>query len=222
MTTTAATKTVAEQTAAVTAGFANAPSAIREVLLQGKSEHIASFDSSKVPTAGTDLPSFELTNASNQPVTLESILSSADKGLLIVFYRGGWCPFCNIELRTLQAHLSEFTALGVKLVAVTPELPDSSLSTAEKNGLQFEVLTDKGNVYASKLGISWKMPDYMRETFGKMGHDLIKTNGDDTFTVPVPTTILVDKKGQIRNVFVDPDYTQRLEPTTALEWAKAL
>jgi peroxiredoxin len=101
-------------------------------------------------------------------------------------------------------------------------LPDTSLSTTEKHELKFPVLSDVGNGFARKLGIVWQQPDTLRSVFDNFGHNLSGRNGDDSFEVPIPTTLLVDKAGIVRNIFVDPDYTNRLDPEVALEWAKAL
>lgn len=140
----------------------------------------------------------------------------------ITFYRGSWCPFCNIALHHLQARIDEFAAQGVTLVAISPELPDTSLTTTEKLELKFPVLSDVGNGFAHKLGIVWKQPDTLRPVFEKFGHNLPARTGNDSFEVPVPTTLLVDKDGIVRNAFVEPNYTQRLDPEVALGWAKAL
>lgn len=140
----------------------------------------------------------------------------------ITFYRGTWCPFCNLALAHLQKHLAEFEAKGVTLVAISPELPDTSLSESEKRGLKFPVLSDAGNAYARKLGIVWKQPDSLRPVFDSFGHNLPKRNGDDSLEVPIPTTLLVDGKGVVRNAFIEADYTKRLEPAVALEWVNKL
>jgi peroxiredoxin len=146
----------------------------------------------------------------------------ANGPLLITFYRGSWCPFCNLELNALQKQLDEFKARGVTLVAISPELPDTALSTIEKNDLKFQVLSDVGQKFARQLGIVWKMPDNLRPVFEKIGHDLVKRNGDDSFEVPIPATLLVDRKGVVRNAYIEPDYTKRAEPETLLEWINAL
>ena len=108
------------------------------------------------------------------------------------------------------------------LVAISPELPDTSLSETEKRGLTFPVLSDISNGFARKLGIVWKQPDTLRPVFGMFGNDLAKRNGDDSYEVPVPTTLLVDSKGIVRNAYIEPDYTKRLAPEDALAWVNAL
>ncbi|ORY16369.1 thioredoxin-like protein [Clohesyomyces aquaticus] len=198
----------------------NAPEQVRNPINRSREEVIASYDSSKSPKPGSKLPSFKLTNALGSEVSSDDIIAQGP--VLITFYRGSWCPFCNIALRGLQKVLPEFEVKGVQLVAISPELPDTSLNTVEKNTLRFEVLSDVGNKFARELGIVWSMPEYLRPIFGNFGHDLAQRNGDDSFEVPLPASILVDKEGTIRNVFLDPDYTRRLEPATALQWVEAL
>jgi len=92
----------------------------------------------------------------------------------------------------------------------------------EKHELKFPVLTDLKSKYAKELGITWKQPEVMMEVFNNFGNDLDKRNGDDSHLLPVPATLLVDREGVVRNLFIDPDYTKRLEPATALEWIDAL
>ncbi|KAG0646465.1 hypothetical protein D0Z07_7515 [Hyphodiscus hymeniophilus] len=169
---------------------------------------------------GDTLPTFSLPNALGKEISSKDLLSNGP--LLITFYRGAWCPFCEISLHSLQKHLAEFKAKGVTLVAITPELPDNALSTKEKNELQFEVLSDVGNVYATKLGLLFQQPEEMRGVLGMFGTDLKKYNGDDSFALPVPATLLVDKEGKVRNAYVEPDWTQRMETTEALKWVDEL
>lgn len=198
----------------------NVPEEVRNPITRSREEVQSSYDWSKAPKSGSKLPSFRLTNASGSEISSDELLAKGP--ILITFYRGSWCPFCNIALRGLQKLLPEFEAKNVKLVAISPELPDNSLSTVAKNELQFQVLSDVGNKFARELGIVWAMPEYLRSPFKNFGNDLVKRNGDDSFEVPIPATLLVDKEGTIRNVFLEPDYTRRLEPATALEWANAL
>jgi len=198
----------------------NAPPATVEVITAATTNFRSSFNPSSTIQAGDPLPAFHLSNALGQPVHSADLLAHGP--LLISFYRGEWCPFCNLELRALQQNLDRFTARGVTLVAISPELPNQSLSTTEKHDLKFPVLSDVGNRLARELGIVFAQPESMRPVFRALGHDLRARNGDDSFEVPVPATLLVDREGVVRNVFVDADYTKRLEPETALEWVDAL
>ncbi|MCJ1395739.1 hypothetical protein MMC18_008625 [Xylographa bjoerkii] len=196
------------------------PPAAIEVLNTANSNFYASFNPASAIQVGDQLPEFQLSNAFGQQVHSADLLAQGP--LLISFYRGEWCPFCNLELRALQNNLDKFTAKGVTLVAISPELPNQSLSTTEKHDLKFPVLSDVGNKLARKLGIIFAQPDSLRPLFQAFGHDLKARNGDDSFEVPVPATLLVDRRGVVRNALVDADYTKRLEPETALEWVDAL
>lgn len=200
--------------------YGQAPPEVAGPVNASRAEIEATFDRTKVPQPGDTLPDFALVAAGGKTVTRDELL--AESAILITFYRGNWCPFCNIALRGLQKHLSEFTAKGVRLVAISAELPDHSLSTKEKNELDFEVLSDVDNKYADKLGVLWKMPSNLKDLFGGFGTLLEVRHGNDRFEVPVPISLLVDKKGIVRNTFVEPDYTKRLEPSTAVEWVNAL
>ncbi|KAF2110959.1 thioredoxin-like protein [Lophiotrema nucula] len=213
--------TLASQTAQVSATFSRtAPQPIQDVITTNLQNHISTFDTSSVLKPGSILPPFTLPNATGQ------IISSADllaKGpILVTFYRGHWCPFCSLALRSLQQILPTLHERGVQLVAISPELPDTSLSTSEKNALTFPVLSDVENAYARELGLVWKMDDSLRPIFEKLGHDLVKGNGDDSFEVPVPATVLVGGDGVVRKRFVEADYRVRVEPGVVLEWVDEL
>ncbi|KAI0836888.1 AhpC-TSA-domain-containing protein [Hypoxylon sp. FL0890] len=209
-----------DQLEAVITSFANAPGEIRDPINKARTDFAKTFDVSGAIQPGQKLPEFQLPDSLNKTVSSSDLLSKGP--LLITFYRGGWCPFCNLALHALQTKLPEIKAKGVTLVAITPELPDTSLTTAEKQGLEYPVLSDVGNKYARQLGIIFKQPDTLRPIFEKIGNDLAKFNGDDSFEVPVPATLLVDRDGIVRRTFVEPDYSKRLEPSVALEWIDSL
>lgn len=213
--------TLASQLSAVAEGVSqNAPAPVASSIEESITDLKATFDKSSTIQVGASLPAFKLPNALGNEVTSESLLAKGP--VLITFYRGDWCPYCNLALRSLQLHLDEFHAKGVTMVAISPELPNTSLSTTEKNELKFEVLSDVGNKFARQLGIVWDQPKSLESVFEAFQVDLKARNGDDSMAVPIPTTILVDTKGVVRNVHIDPDYRQRLETTTALAWADAL
>jgi peroxiredoxin len=198
----------------------NAPIQITQNINTVNADFEAGFKNQTTIKVGDKLPSFVLSNALGKEVTREELLQNGP--LLITFYRGEWCPFCNLALRALQLHLDKFQAKGVTLVAISPELPNNSLSTTEKNELKFLVLSDVGNEFARELGIIFPMPDSLRPTFKAFGHDLVVRNGDDSFEVPVPASLLVDKNGIVRKTYINPKYWERLEPSAALEWIEAL
>lgn len=200
----------------------NVPKPISSIILKATDDHKASFDTTKAIKPGATLPSFTLSNAVEKQVSSSDLLAKAEKGLLITFYRGEWCPYCNIALSYLQKNLPEFEKRGVQVIAISPELPNTSITTAEKHALKFEVLSDAGNVLARQLGIVWKQFDELKDVSDAMGVDQEARNGDNSRELPVPTTLLVDKSGLVRNVHLDPDWSKRLEPSIALEWADKL
>lgn len=165
--------------------------------------------------AGDRAPAFELDNHLGERRTLSALL--ADGPLVLSFYRGGWCPYCNLELQALQAALPQIQAAGAQLVAVSPELPDKSLSTRERNELAFEVLHDAGNRVAASFGLVFTLAEELRPIYDSFGLDLPDYNGDDSFTLPMPATYVIGRDAGIHYAFVDADYTKRLEPALVLD-----
>lgn len=165
--------------------------------------------------AGDSLPDAALTGANGEDVSISSLL--ADGPLIINFYRGGWCPYCNFELKAYQDILTDITAAGAQLVAVTPQKPDDSLNVIEKNELQFPVLTDNGNGFASALGITFELTPELKELYGNFGLDLPNLNPGSGWSLPIPATYVVGADGTILLAHVERDYTTRLEPADALK-----
>jgi peroxiredoxin len=140
-----------------------------------------------------------------------------DRLSVLVFYRGAWCPYCNITLNTYEAELvPELTGRGVGLVAISPQTPDGSLSTLEKNELTFTVLSDPGNQVAKVAGILTAPSDEARAAQLQLGLDLAAVNADGTTGLPMPTAMIVGADRVIRWIDVHPDYTTRSEPEQIL------
>ncbi|MDX1581514.1 MAG: peroxiredoxin-like family protein [Alphaproteobacteria bacterium] len=193
------------------AGLARVPDEVRETLLKGNAEMIEWGLEKNALKTGDQVPDFELPNATGEKRRLSDLLAKGP--VVISFYRGGWCPYCNLELKALQEKLPEITDLGASLVAVSPELPDNSLSTAEKNALSFDVLSDSGNEVARQFGLVFELPAVLKPLYEKMGLDLEKANGDDSFTLPIPATYVIDTDRTILGAYVDADYSKRMEPS---------
>ena len=168
----------------------------------------------RFPAAG------HLLDQSGRPFDLAALI--AQKPVIAFFYRGGWCPYCNIELRAYQAQLGAIRAAGAELVAVTPELPDHSMTTAEKNGLAFTVASDVGGALADALGIRFELSDAVRPFYEKAGHALPTRNGDGVWALPIPATFVVERGGRIAAAFIEPDYRKRLDPMDALAALRGL
>ena len=105
---------------------------------------------------GDTIPDFALPNATGQTVNIRDLLAQGP--VVIAFYRGGWCPYCNLELKALQNALASIQETGATLVAISPETPDNSLTTQEKNALTFPVLSDVDNQVARQFGLVFKLP----------------------------------------------------------------
>ncbi|KAL7936498.1 thioredoxin-like protein [Trichoderma chlorosporum] len=215
-----ATSLNAELQSAAQAMAAQMPDAVKTTISNAKTSVEKQFDPKATIQPGEKLPDFILSDARGKPVSSVDLLAKGP--LLVMFYRGGWCPFCNLTLRTFQQRLPDFQARGVTMVAITPERPDASLTTAEKNELAFPVLTDDGLEYARKLNIVWKQPEDLMSTLKGFGADLEKRHGNDSHDMVVPTVLLVDGKGVVRNVFAEADWMKRLEPQEAVNWMDAL
>jgi len=159
---------------------------------------------------GDELGAFTLDDATDTRVSLDRIIE--DGPAVIVFYRGGWCPYCNLALRTYQEELlprlDEFNA---RLVAISPQSPDESLSTAEKAGLEFTVLSDPGARVAQRIGIAFQQADDVIAAQAALGLDLAAVNAEGATRLPRPTVLVVDRDRIVRFVDVQPDYTARTE-----------
>ncbi|KAI1327909.1 AhpC-TSA-domain-containing protein [Xylariaceae sp. FL0255] len=209
----------ADALAEFTQKSANFPEEVTKALNDGHGKFMSTFDPSKTVQVGDKLPAFSMSDATGKTVTSSDLLAKGP--LLITFYRGEWCPFCNVAVAFLQKHLPEFEAKGVTLVAISPELPNNNMTMTEKHDLKFPVLTDLHNTLAKELGILYQS-DYAKDFHSNLGIDLNKRNGEGTWEMPIPTSLLVDKAGVIRNTWIDPNFRNRLDPKVALEWVDAL
>ncbi|OZC04371.1 peroxiredoxin-like family protein [Rubricoccus marinus] len=171
-------------------------------------------------TVGDSAPTFSLPNASGETVALSDVLASGP--VILTFYRGGWCPYCNLELRAYQALLPEIEAAGATLVAVSPQTPDASLTTQEKKDLTFTVLSDEGNAVARQFGLVHTLPADLVAAYDQFGLDVAGSNGDASGDLPLPATYVIDPDGTIRYAFVDADYTKRAEPSEVLASLQAV
>lgn len=163
---------------------------------------------------GDTFPDATLFDANGKTVSMRDLTKAGP--LFISFYRGGWCPYCNLELKAYQDVLGEITSLGGQLIAVSPEKPDNSLTTSEKNALSFPVLTDTGNKLAKAIGIAFELPISLQNLFSGFGMNLPDLNSETGWALPIPATFVVDHGGKIVLADVDTHYTRRLEPAEAI------
>ena len=169
---------------------------------------------------GDVAPDFTLPNTAGDPVSLQETLRRGP--VVLSFYRGGWCPFCNLELHALQARLPEIRALGATLIGISPETPDKAMAAIDEHQLEFEVLSDIGNETARQYGLLFTVYEEMRPLYLKWGLDVPASNGDYSWELPVPATYIIDRNGVVAAAHVDKDYTKRMEPDTVLATLQAL
>ncbi|WP_240339593.1 peroxiredoxin-like family protein [Flavobacterium arcticum] len=168
---------------------------------------------------GDTAMNFTLKNASNEEVNLYDEL---EKGpVVLMWYRGGWCPYCNLTLQYMQQSLPEFKEQGANLLALTPELPDSSISTKEKNELEFQVLSDIDNKVAKEYKVVYKLTDDVAKSY-ENSFELSKYNGNDDAELPLAATYVIGKDKVIKYAFLDAEYRNRAEPKDIIAALKKL
>lgn len=169
---------------------------------------------------GDSAPMFELPDAFENTVRLADLLESGPA--IVSFYRGSWCPFCNLELQALQRELDAVQASGATLVAISPNKPDVAVEVVEKHGLTYPVLSDHENRVAKEFGIVYEMEPGMVAYYEGIGRDVAGLNDSERWELPVPATYVVDQAGVIRFAFVDLNHRVRAEPSEVVAVAASL
>jgi len=207
------TQRVAEMRAELAA---QVPNPAREVFARERAELAAGGIPAGVAPAGTVLPDAELLDVHGAATTLSAAVG--DGTSVLVFYRGSWCPYCNIALSVYQTELlPRLTERGVALIAISPERPDGSLTMQQKNSLGFTVVSDPGNTIAGRLGIVMRHSDESTRATLQLGFDLTSANADGTGDLPMPATVIVDAGRTVRWIDVHPDYGTRTEPRQVID-----
>jgi len=163
---------------------------------------------------GANAPAFTLPDARGGELALADLLTQGP--VVLVFYRGAWCPYCNLQLAAFQSALAEIRAAGAELVAVSPQTPDQSLALAEQRALAFPVLSDAGNRVARAYGLVFRSSEAATATMHELGVELSGFNGDDTNTLPAASTFVIGQDGRIRFASVSGDYRWRVGPEEIL------
>ena len=165
---------------------------------------------------GEKAPSFELPNSQGKAMALADLLAKG--ALVLTFYRGSWCPYCNLQLRALQARLEDIHKLGATLVAISPQIPDGSMTLDEMSKMDFVVLSDQDAKVAAQYGIAWEVPEFLVEHMRvdrKLNLETIN-NGNGS-VLPIPATFVLDRDGVVTWRYVDVDYRTRSEPDDIIE-----
>ena len=210
-----AESTIASQVAEMHAAMAKEPNEVMGAFGREQAELAAAGVPAGIATPGTELADAKLLDVHGEPTSLHA--AAGDGPAVLVFYRGVWCPYCNIALSVYQRDLMPaLTERGVRLIAISPQAPDGSLSMRQKHELSFTVLSDPGNRIARDLGILTQPTDEARAAQLALGLDLTAANADGTIGVPMPTVAIVDGDHVLRWIDVHPDYATRTEPGEVL------
>jgi len=165
--------------------------------------------------AGQQAPAFTLPDAAGQPVALTNLLQAGP--VVLVFYRGNWCPYCSVQLRAYNQALSQFQAHGATLVAVSPQTPDLTRLTAEEKALNYHVLSDTGNAVARQYGLAYHVGDAVYSTLHSVGINLAAFNGDESGELPLTGTFVIAPSGTIVWAHTEANFKQRPDPALILE-----
>ena len=165
---------------------------------------------------GQAAPRFELPNQQGKSTSLSDLLAKGP--VVVTFYRGSWCPYCNLQLRALQARLTDIHDLGAELVAISPEVPDDSLSKNEISEMEFTVLSDQDAKVAAEFGVAWEVPEFVLEHM-KVDRklDIETINNGNANIMPIPATFVLNQAGEVTWRFVDVDYRTRSEPSDIID-----
>ena len=204
-----------QQLADYKAGFKQRAAPERVAMMESATADLkAAGIESRALKIGDRAPDLSLPDALDKRVRLNDLWCHGP--LVVVFYRGGWCPYCNLELKAWQMRLAELEHLGASLVAISPQTPDNSLSTAEKNELAFPVLSDSALQAAESFGVAFELSPELVELYGRVGNDLPTLNGNGRWVLPLPATYVIDRKGQVVFAHVEADYRERAEPSDVM------
>jgi peroxiredoxin len=185
-----------------------------EAMHRATAELIATGQAQRALKAGDQAPDFVLNDPDGKPVSSRDLLATGP--LVVSFYRGVWCPYCNMDLQALQAELPAIEARGASLVAISPQTPPNSRKSQRDNKLGFPILSDVKAEVANAFGIRFALPDYLIEVYKAFRNDLPLVNADPSWVLPMPARYVIGTDGVIAYAEINPDYTQRPDPSELL------
>ena len=205
-----------EQLAEYRAGWYQRVPAERQAIMQRHVDQLRSGTISRsMLKVGDHAPAILLENAKGATIDIGTLLKKGP--VIVTFYRGGWCPYCNLELKAYQEILPEIVAAGASLVAISPEKPDDTVSTAEKNALTFEVLSDVGQKVGRAFGLVYEFTEELKHAYHGFNLDIPARNGaPNEWALPVSATYVIDSDGSIVYAYMDVDYRDRADPRDVL------
>ena len=205
-----------EQLAEYRAGWYQRVPAERQAIMQRHVDQLRSGTIFRTMLkVGDHAPAILLENAKGATIDVGTLLKKGP--VIVTFYRGGWCPYCNLELKAYQEILPEIVAAGASLVAISPEKPDDTVSTAEKNALTFEVLSDVGQKVGRAFGLVYEFTEELKHAYHGFNLDIPARNGTpNEWALPVSATYVIDSDGSIVYAYMDVDYRDRADPRDVL------
>ncbi len=184
-------------------------------VMAAATEELAAAMSEPGLAVGDPAPAFALTNAKGETVRSEDLF--ADGPVVLTFYRGAWCPYCNLQLRGLSQSLAAIEQAGGRLVAITPQTPDKSLEQVQQDGYPFEILSDLDSSVMQAYGLYFEVPPELVDVYKRnFDLDLAEYNGEGRYVLPVPATYIIDRAGLVRFAYADTNYRERVEPAAIL------
>jgi peroxiredoxin len=193
----------------------HAPSWVHEPMHRATAELIASGAAARALQVGAAAPAFTLADAEGRPVSSATLLEQGP--LVVTFYRGVWCPYCNMDLQAIEAAAARIRDGGASLVAISPQTAANSRRSQRENKLSFPILSDPGNAVAAAFGLRFRLPDYLEDLYkNAFKNDLAVVNGEDSWTLPMPARFVIGRDGTILYAEVNPDYTRRPDPDELL------
>ncbi len=187
---------------------------VLDTMSRATAELIESGQAQRAKKAGDAAPGFTLSDADGAKVSSRDLLAKGP--LVLSFYRGVWCPYCNIELQALQEALPDIAARGASLVAISPQTAANSRRSRHDNKLTFPILSDVRSEVANAFGIRFALPDYLIELYKGFGNNLPVVNDDPSWVLPMPARYVIAPGGIIAYSEVNPDYTRRPDPSELL------
>lgn len=213
--------TLSEELAARTEqGKVNLPQETQEMYYRAMSALADSGIAERALGVGDTAPDFELPDAVGEMVRLSHLIENGP--VILSFYRGQWCPYCNLELQALQRAMGEIETSGSTLVAVSPNTPDITSDTVDRHALTFPVLSDHDNTVARRFNLVYQMTSENVEDYRAKGRNIPSMNGTDSWELPLPATYVIDEDMVIRYAFIDTNHRVRAEPSEVVAVAASL
>ncbi len=179
---------------------------------------LSSAHAQQVLPIGSTAPDFTAVTAQDKTINLSEVIKN--KQVVLMFYRGQWCPYCNKQMSELQDSLQYIHDLGATIIAITPEKPEEIVKTVEKSGASFDIVYDENHHIMDAYKVTFNLSKDLNAKYKAWGIDINKTNGNDDFALPVPATYIIDKNGNIKGSFFNEDYKKRMSVANILEVLK--